>query len=162
MNVTKVSQRVILGVVVMVLALGTSSCKRWQVDQWVDQTHELQKEVLLQSEQVPYRKAQHEAIRAYFAELVQKASDFKEGKYLTSTLNWYLDDRDFNLICQKILISTSKWNEILNRCQRNNFFLCADEVKAYQDAITAVKQKLSSGNLAAFNNAVACQQAVLK
>lgn len=64
---------------------------------------------------------------------------------------------DLKAICSKILMPKAQWESIMEKCTRNRFFLCAEEVRAYTDAIQAVRSRLESEQRSRFERTGECR-----
>lgn len=113
------------------------------VREWIEHTGALQTNVVRQVDSAPYRKEQHEAFKAYFSELAEMALLLKGEADAVKALNAVAQKSDLEDVCRKVLIPKATWQNMVQRCTKNRFFLCAEEVRAYPDMIAVLREKLS-------------------
>ena len=115
----------------------------------LDELGRLKQDVLAQAGRVPYRTEQHAAFKAYFgalARLAAQATSLQSGQ--TGAFNPSL--------CTTALISSAQWSELMQRCTRNRFFVCSEEVRAYPELIAALRSVLSGESARRFDSDPVC------
>jgi hypothetical protein len=145
--------------IVMMFFWGVTACDNSEaIKNWIENTNQLQIKVRAQSEIVPYRQEQHRALKEYFTELVNVALAMKNDPTFAEQFNSVAAKADLNEICRKVLINrASEWASMMQRCTRNAYFLCAEEVRAYPDIIAAIREKLLPEQQKRFDEATSCK-----
>ncbi len=123
---------------------------------WIENVNKLREVAKIQGEIIPYREEQFQAIKNYFSEIGQKALTLSSDAKSLEKFNAAIAGADFTSICTKIFLSRQEWASIMERCIRNRFFLCAEEVRAYPEMITSIRKSLSAENLKKFDRST-CQ-----
>lgn len=154
----KIKKRIqlILGLLVLPIIIGCESEK--DLMNWIAKTEEARIEALKQSEVVPYRNEQFIALKSYFQEINLLAISLKEDEKRTKRLNLVLKKKNLEEICAQILMDINDWRLITKSCTRNNFFLCAEEVRAYPEAILVIRKILSQDQLKRFDQLGSCRR----
>ena len=146
---------------VFVLSLLLVACgDEKEIKSWIAKTNDLLFEATKQSEVIPYQLAQHEALRSYFAELAVKIATVKESAKATKSLNSVLTEMDLNDVCTKILMPKAQWVKVMQRCTKNRYFLCSEEVRAYPDVIASLMLVLNADMKKKFSETEACRIAL--
>lgn len=149
-----------LGVGVVVLS-GIAACDESQdIENWVENTNKLRLAARQQSDKVPYRQEQFNAFKSYFSELNQMALALRNDVQFGARFNAAILQSDLGATCAKVFMSRNEWQLILDRCTRNNFFLCSDEVRAYPEVTTAIREQLGAEQRRRFDDAKACRAAL--
>ncbi len=117
----------------------------------------LREEASRQSETVPYRDEQHRALKAYFTELNLMALALKEDSRLVERYNQALRASELGELCTKVFFTKASWKAIMERCTQSDFFLCAEEVRAYPLVVTALRELLAADVQGPFDQAEACR-----
>ena len=142
------------------VSLGASSCdKTSEIRNWVNQSASLRESAENQLPNIPYRRPQHEAFKAYFSELNHMALALGRDEKLKGRFNESAAQGDFKVICQKIFMHRSRWDSLVQGCTKNRFFLCAEEVRAYPEMVQSLRGALRTDLQHRFDGAVNCQAA---
>jgi len=145
----------------MAVLTGISGCEEGQdIQNWVENTSKLRLEAEKKAEEVPYRQPQHAALKAYFAELTKLSLALKNDEGFRKRFNDAASKTDLNQVCSKVFVTKTEWQLMMNRCTRNRFFLCAEEVRANPDIITSIRAQLQLEQKARFDKADACKNAL--
>ncbi len=131
---------------------------RVSIPEWINRTEKLLLEVEKQSEVTPYRIEQFQAFKQYFKEINQLAVSFKENEKLARKLNKGLNKTDLSKVCGQIFLGYNDWKIIERNCMKNGFFLCSEEVRAYPDAVVALRKILSPDQKILFDQAESCKR----
>lgn len=110
-----------------------------------------------QGEIVPYRQEQFKALKAYFSEMNGFANDLKESSNYSWQFNNAVSWEDMSALCSELFFVKSEWQNIVKRCTRNNFFLCAEEVKTYPETVSAIREMLATKQQKRFDETPSCQ-----
>ncbi len=145
---------VLLLVVVSVIVSGCDEKKETQ--KWVDKVAPLKAEVFKQMDTQPYRATQHQAFKAYFAEIADLALKLNEDEKLKKELNKFVSRIDVSQVCSKALISQADWKALNSRCTKGRLYVCAEEVRAYGEIVSAVRTKLDATQQRRFDEASSC------
>lgn len=146
---------------VSTLSLGVSSCDdSLDLKNWMDNTEKLKVEAQNQSKITPYGGPQHKALKDYFTELANISLVLKNDAKYAERFNAAIAQADINAVCGKIFMQKDWWSYIMGRCTKNNFFLCAEEVRAYPDIVAAMRGKLVAEQQKRFDKARFCKGAI--
>lgn len=91
----------------------------------------------------PYKIEEHKVIKKYFEGIKEQSNLLQQNTKKLRRFNTYLAEQDLQLICDDIFLSKEKWNLLLNNCTKNRFFLCSEEVRAYEQIKDDFKKVLS-------------------
>ncbi len=140
---------------------GISSCddEYQDIQNWVEKVSKLRATAKEQGDVVPYRQKQFKALKAYFAEINQMALVLKNDANFAQRFNNAVAKADLKETCAKVFLAWVDWQAIAERCTRNNFFLCAEEVRVFLDIVTAMRGKLSAEQQKRFDQTPSCQAA---
>lgn len=145
----------------VLFVIGASGCNEdAQVRAWVDATSAKKETAQSASGQMPYREPQFTALRDYFAELAHMALTLESDPDRAAALNTVLAKMDMREICTKTLISKQTAETIIQRCTRNRFFLCAEEVRSYSVIVAALRAKLNPEQQKRFDDTETCKAAL--
>jgi hypothetical protein len=140
---------------------GISGCdESTEIQNWVENTSKLRLEAENRAKEVPYRQPQYAALKSYFAELAQVSLALKNDEGFRKRFNEAAAKADLNQVCSKIFVTKSKWQVMMDRCTRNRYFLCAEEVRANPDMIAAIRSQLVPDQRKRFDQAEACKTAL--
>lgn len=127
----------------LTMLTGISGCdESEEIKNWVENTSKMRITALAQSEVVPYRSSQYEALKTYFSEINQMALALKNDSKHSDRFNSAVAKSDLKVICPKVFIERRQWQAIMERCTRNRFFLCSEEVRAYPAMVLALREIL--------------------
>lgn len=146
------------------LLVGTVGCRDWEVLSRIDEIKELKASALTAVPKTPYREKQHEAIAAYFSAVVLEGVAILEEDWRVPLLNaWVAEvtDQERSQMCRDLFMDRAAYETLLRSCRRNRFFLCADEVQSFDEALKRVMGKLSAENRRLFDARPECAR-VLK
>ena len=136
-----------------------SGCEeRLSVEEWLGRTESYLLEVERQSDVTPYRNEQFLAFKSYFKEINVLAVALKDDPKMVKKLNRALKNTDLRKICSQMLLGINRWKHIVKKCTKNNFFLCSEEVRAYPDAVAALRDSLTSDQKGLFFQAESCRK----
>ena len=145
----------------LALLSGVSGCDDAQdIQNWVENTNKLRISAKQQGDIEPYRQEQFKALKAYFAELNQMALALRNDAKLSERFNNAVSHADLKVTCGKVFLTKLEWQLMVDRCTRNNFFLCAEEVKSYGDVVAAIRGYLSAEMKQKFDGTPACAAAL--
>lgn len=164
MKIAKKSHTIqlVLGMLVAAtFCLGASSCDdSMDLKNWVDNTEKLKIEAQNQAKVKPYAGPQQKALKDYFVELADMSLALKNDTNYAKRFNEALAKNDINAVCGKVLMQKDWWTYIMSRCTKNNFFLCAEEVRAYPDIVSAMRGSLVAEQQKRFDKAPSCKGAL--
>ncbi|MBY0471444.1 hypothetical protein K2X30_09775 [bacterium] len=141
--------------------IGMAGCNDGQeIKDLIQNTNRLQIQMRSQASIVPYRLEQHQVLKEYFAEIANLALSLKRNSKFAETFNAMALNENLNDICGKVLISKSKeWAGVIQQCTRNGYFLCAEEVRAYPEIVSTIREKLNMELQKKFDQAEQCRMA---
>lgn len=152
-----------LGLLICLTTLsGISGCddETQDIQNWVENTNKLRATAKAQGDIVPYRQQQFKALKAYFSELNQMALALKNDAGFAQRFNNAVAKADLKATCAKVFLARTEWQVMAERCTRNNFFLCAEEVRAFPDMVEAVRGKLVAEQQKRFDQTPSCRAAL--
>lgn len=145
--------------VLAILGTGVDGCDKAQdIQNWVDNTAKLKLTAKRQGDVTPYRQEQYGALKAYFVELNQMALSLKNDATFKGRFDGAVAQSDLGEVCRRAFFTRVDWELVIQRCTRNNFFLCAEEVRSYPETVAAIRGSLSPTQLKRFDNARACKE----
>lgn len=162
MKLSKQSGRKFIGLITfLIFTSGVSGCDESEdIKNWVENTNKLRATAKQQGDIVPYRQDQFKALKAYFVELNQMALALKNDSKFAERFNKGVANADLKETCPKVFLTRSEWQAMVERCTRNNFFLCAEEVRAYPEMVSTIRGKLVSEQQKRFDQTPACKAAL--
>lgn len=145
-----------------VMLSGISGCddETQDIQNWVENTNKLRATAKQQGDIVPYRQGQFKALKAYFVEINQMVLALGNDANFAARFNNAVAKADLKVTCSKVFLMKSEWELMVERCTRNNFFLCADEVKAYRDMVVALRGRLVAEQQKRFDQTPSCRAAL--
>lgn len=146
--------------VLVLLSVGALGCRDSDVLYAVKEIQRFRLDAQKQAQILPYRQAQQEAFRLYFSEVVAQAALIKSEDWRINYLNGWVADDSLPQLCAQIMMPKAIWQKIVTGCTRNRFFLCVDEIKAYQEAVLALRAKLQPEQRKRFDQTPACRVAL--
>ena len=141
------------------IALSLSGCESQGIQTWVESTNELRLNAQKQGEVVPYRREQFEALKSYFGTIGEMALSLKNDEDLARRFNRAIAKSDLNDTCAKVFIARDEWEVMVERCTRNDFFLCAEEVRAYPEMVESLRGSLYEAQKIRFDATPSCMVA---
>ncbi len=153
----------VFGLLVSLTTLsGISGCddEGQDIQNWVENTSKLRATAKEQGNIVPYQQQQYQALKAYFVEINEIALALENDANFALRFNNAVAKADINVICAKVLFTRSEWQDLVERCTRNNFFLCAEEVRAFPDMVGTLRGRLVPEQQMRFDQTPSCQAAL--
>jgi hypothetical protein len=123
--------------------IGDLELKRKNLESMIDRT--------------PYKEEQHLAIEAYFRGLTQFALDVKDYSNSSKRFNNAVSRMGVDTFCSKVFLDKKRWDDLVTNCTKNNFFLCAEEVRALPEIKASLKNSLWEALKKAFDSASTCK-----
>lgn len=143
----------------LLIFTGISGCDETaDIQGWVENTSKIRIVALKQAEVSPYRNEQHKALKAYYAEINQMALALKNDSKFRGRFNAAVAKANLKEVCGKVFVNRNEWQTMMTRCTRNRFFLCAEEVRAYPDLISAMRDGLSTEQRKRFDQTDSCRE----
>lgn len=149
-----------LGLLTCLVTLsGVSGCddETQDIQNWVENANKLRVTAKQQGDIVPYRQAQFKALKDYFGEINQMVLALGNDANFAQRFNNAVAKADLKATCAKVFLTASEWQTMVERCTRNNFFLCSDEVKAYRDMVIGLRSRLAQEQQKRFDQTPACR-----
>lgn len=106
--------------------------------------------------QYPYKKDQHQAFKNYFSEIGRMLSVLSNHVDDLEEFNEWLNGTEFSSFCPTLFMGKDIWAELQKHCEKNGFYLCTEEAKAYPEMIKSFKKYLNSKNLNRFETEPRC------
>lgn len=108
----------------------------------------------------PYRTPHQQAFKGYFSDLMSMGLSLKNDAQFAQRFNQAVGQSNLQEMCSKFFFPKSEWQTIMERCTRNRFFLCSEEVRAYPVVVRVFKDHLNSGQRARFEQTPSCTAAL--
>lgn len=93
--------------------------------------------------QTPYQKSQQDIFKKYFTELGILISDIKGSEKLGRRYQAYAVKTGLPVLCATLFLDKALWVELVKKCTKNRFFLCAEEVKDLDTHKESLRKLLS-------------------
>lgn len=135
-----------------------SGCRDGEMAARISGLESLRAAASKQVEHAPYRLAQHQAFKAYFAQIESIARDLRERKGAARSLGRALKKAEFESLCARVWMPKAEWITLVSLCSRQGFFLCAEEVRAYPDLVRAFRDGLPEPERVRFMESKACRE----
>ena len=141
----------------LILGAFLTGCDEDQDPQvWAAQVAEKRAVALKSMVQSELRYDDHVAIKQYFSEIADAAIAIKRKPNRAKELLKNAGYASVDAVCSNLLVTRAEWQELMARCQYRGFFVCAEEVRAYPDAIQTIVVRLDSDSRALFFASSAC------
>lgn len=148
-----------LALIGICVAFATGCKQSTDIQAWADRTGVLRVQAEKEATRAPFRLKQHQALKNYFSELGGMAMKLGSDDKLRTRFNEAVSKSDLAKMCRKVFVPSSVWHEVMDRCTKNRFFLCAEEVRAYPDMVRAIEAGLSASQKSRFSQTRECQEA---
>lgn len=126
----------------------------------INTTSQLRQEADRQAQIVPYREQQYVALKSYFAKIAEIGLALKDNPQAAKSFSDAISRQDMGSACAAVFMSKAAWQEIMDRCSKNRFFLCAEEVRAYPEVVSFVRERLTVDLQQRFDQTSACSAAL--
>jgi hypothetical protein len=140
-----------------VLLIFSTQAFSQSIDPYIKAIAQARVEVESNIERTPYQSAQHATFKQYFLELEDLIKDLKASSKLVRKLQSYIGN-DLGSVCKEVFLEKALWNELVKRCTKNRFFLCAEEVNAFGVYKDAFKEHLTEAQKEEFTNNSNCSK----
>lgn len=130
------------------------------IQSWLSSAAKFKTKAEKESPKLPYRNRQHQAFKSYFAEIEKMALTLKADKGLAAKLSGAMERSDLGKICSQIFITKDAWRDLVRGCTKNRFFLCSEEVRAYPNMVSAMKESLNGKQQKRFDQTATCRNAL--
>lgn len=100
------------------------------VESYIEEVTNTKKEVLASMVSTPYVKEQQEVFKKYFTGLGSFSEDVRNFPKLARKYDAYVRKTGVNSFCSQVFLENASWEELIRKCTKNRFFLCADEIKS--------------------------------
>lgn len=127
------------------------------VEPYVNSIKKARIEVESNIEQTPYQKIQQEVFKTYFSDMGEFINDMKESDRLVRRFQNYFSSNGVANSCKELFLDKSSWNELVKKCTKNRFFLCAEEVRAFSAYKEALKENLTPEMKEEFSKEALCE-----
>jgi hypothetical protein len=138
------------------LAVALLSCKENELRNWSAELASIKTEVVLHIDALPYRQQQNDIFKAYFSKTWELNWELSQDERKVKELNKSLAQFDIASFCDRALLKRADWQKIVRNCTVNRYFLCADAVREYDQAIEYLKRYLTPENLRRFEETPNC------
>lgn len=128
-----------------------------QIKEWISKVNGSRQQVSQELNNIPYKKAQYQIFKEYFSEVNKINSTLEEENKFIEPFNEVVSKNNLFELCAKLFLPKDEWQLLMNRCQKNRFFLGPEEARAYPEIISALRNYLSSENQKRFDETQTCQ-----
>lgn len=138
------------------LSLSACNGSGWNGDEWVKSSETAKAVALTSIPKVPYGQDQQGAFKAYFDRFDSLLQLLEEEESASGVLNDYLSKQDMEKVCTRVFMSPDSWSDLVAKCQKNHFFLCAESVKRFAENVKALWGTMNAENQKRFE-ATSCR-----
>lgn len=131
-----------------------------EIQKWIEETSQLRIESQKQIDQTPYRNEQYGAFKSYFSKVNEVLLILSNDVKLVKPFNLVVAKSDLQDLCSKLFLTKPEWQLIMQRCTKNRFFLCAEEVRAYPDIVRGLRNDLETEQQKRFNDVASCREMI--
>ncbi len=146
--------------IISCLLMTFTGCKEMDFDKWIESVNLLLDKTLELSNQAPYNEKHYIVLKNYFNEIDQITLTIKSNPKLIKYFNSKIKESDLESLCSQVFISKVEWLSIVNHCTRNNFFLCSEEVRTYNETLNILRSFLDKDQRNRFDNTNSCRDAI--
>lgn len=107
-------------------------------------------------DQLPYKEEQHQAIEGYFVGLNRFTLDVKNSTNTARRFNSSVSRVGVANFCSRFFLDANRQADLVRNCTRNSFFLCAEEVRAYSEMKSTLRNALSDSLKRSFDASPPC------
>ena len=86
----------------------------------------------------------HVALKEYFSDVAAIATALKNNPQKKESIIKRAGLASVENTCHELLLSKEIWEELMSRCQYRGYFVCAEEVRAYKEAVMVLYSSLDS------------------
>lgn len=108
-------------------------------------------------EKKPFLKAEHDIFKKYFVALDSFIGDIKASQKLTRRYHNHVSSIGIKTFCKDLFLDLPRWNDLVRNCTKNRFFLCAEEVRAFDVYKTGLRDLLTAEQQELFKKEPACE-----
>lgn len=145
---------VLLSIVATMTLVGCD--ENGDIQSWMERANSLRTAAERQIPNAPYRREQHQSFKDYFAHLNTMALNLGRDSGLRQRFNSSVTHSNMGEVCQKVFMPAAQWRALNGSCTKNRFYLCAEEVRAYGDSASALRDALTQQNRARFDGTTQC------
>lgn len=125
------------------LILFLTGCPKDELSPWAIETEAKRTAALLAIGSRTLSTADHIAVKGYFDNIVRASLRLKSGEDARAFQSGIERLGGARKVAARVLIDKQQWELFLERCQRGRFFICAEEVRAYETAVNAFVRYLT-------------------
>lgn len=93
-------------------------------------------------DRVPYQTEQHQVIETYFKNLNDLAIELKDYQKSQKRFNNYVAQNGVEAFCKNTFLDKKRWADLQRNCNKNGFFICAEEVRSFNLLKESLKNSL--------------------
>ena len=155
---TFLKSQILAFMLLMPLAFALIGCENEDIQAWKNETTQLRIAAERQIASVPYRREQHLAFKSYFTSLATMALSLQQDAGKRQRFNEAVSRAGVGELCRDVFIVGARWQQLMESCTKNRFFLCAEEVRAYPTFHRALRGTLRADLARRFDGAAQCQE----
>jgi hypothetical protein len=113
-----------------------------EIAHWISETESLKSEVVRLSGASDYATDDQQKLKTYFSRISELARLAQDDPRSVTALEKYILKGPTGL-CQRVFVSRDDWGRIRRACEQDGYFLCAEEVRVYPQAIRLLREKFA-------------------
>jgi hypothetical protein len=141
----------------LIIFLAVSTASAQNMDSYVASIEKAKIEVESNIERTPYQKVHQDSFKAYFIELGSLVEDLDNSDKFKRRYQSFFETQGAKDFCKSLFLDKTRWNELVKKCTKNRFFLCAEEVKAFPAFKEAMRDRLTDEMKAEFSKEASCE-----
>ncbi len=141
--------------IVYLIFTGTAFAQ--SVDQQIDSLK--QKRIAIESiiDAVPYSTDSHTTIEDYFKSMNALALEIKDFPKSQKRFNNSASKTGIEKFCKETFLDVRRWSDLSENCNKNGFFLCAEEVRSFDIMKESLKNSLYADSKKKFEASAFCK-----
>ena len=123
-----------------------SSCRYGVTYNELKETKQLKLDVISSLEQDLTTENQI-ILKKYFERIKNIVFELDNNSKMQNYLHKYFNSYYDEAFCEDFLLSNKNYMKTINKCTKNGFYICSEEVKYYKELLTAAKKLLLKSEL---------------
>lgn len=113
------------------------------VEPYISSLSKARADVEANIDQKPYKKEQQQVFKNYFIEIGELVNDVNGSDRFYKRFQNYNSSNGVSSLCKSIILGKDSWSNLVANCTKNRFFLCAEEIKAFDLYKESLKRLLT-------------------
>lgn len=106
----------------------------------------------------PYQGPEHASIKKYFSDLQTLIEDLESFPKYKKRFNQMVRSEGIETYCKKVFLDSVRWKDLVKNCTKNNFFLCAEDVRIFPETKLALSNMMDADLKAQFLATNKCKE----